>query len=61
MTKIDLKWFLEKIVFLSCILAPILLTVFIALFIGYYFYTLTIAIVGVLIILVIIMAVFFIQ
>lgn len=37
MTKIDLKWFLEKMVFLSCILAPVLLTVFMALFIGYYF------------------------
>ncbi|QEW32186.1 hypothetical protein D0N50_11050 [Erwinia billingiae] len=61
MTKIDLKWFLEKMILLCCILALVLLTFFIAIFIGCYFYTLNIAIVGVLIILVIIMAAFIIQ
>lgn len=61
MTKIDLKWFLEKMVFLSCIFAPILLSVLLAIFIGYFFNTISIVYIAILILLAILFVAGFIQ
>ncbi len=61
MTKIDLKWFLEKMVFLSCILAPVMISVLLAIFIGYFFYTISIVYIAILILLAILFVAGFVQ